>query len=49
MFRAGPYIGLGPEYVKSGDIIIIPIGSRVPFVARRVGDGRYELLGEVFV
>jgi hypothetical protein len=51
-FRAGSYVGLGPEDVEPGDLVVIPLGSRVPFIARNVEGtttAGYQLIGEAFV
>lgn len=46
------FIGLGPDYVQEGDMVVILHGGEIPFVLRPVKDGRpghYELLGETWM
>lgn len=46
------FIGLGPEYVEEGDVVVILYGGKVPFLLRPVEDGRqghYELIGEAYM
>ncbi|KAK6855651.1 hypothetical protein PG995_007802 [Apiospora arundinis] len=44
------YVGLGaPQTLDSGDVVVIPYGSSVPFAMRRVGEESYRLLGEVYL
>ncbi|KAI0098139.1 heterokaryon incompatibility protein-domain-containing protein, partial [Nemania sp. FL0031] len=42
-------IGLGSKLVNSGDEVWVLAGGNVPFVLRRVMDGRYRLLEECYV
>ena len=43
------YIGLGHLSVHVGDQIWVLPGARVPFVFRRLADGRYLLIGEAYI
>ncbi|KAK3949100.1 heterokaryon incompatibility protein-domain-containing protein [Pseudoneurospora amorphoporcata] len=45
-------IGIGPEYVQEGDVVVILHGGKIPFLLRPVKDGRqghYELMGETYM
>ncbi|KAK1774718.1 heterokaryon incompatibility protein-domain-containing protein, partial [Copromyces sp. CBS 386.78] len=45
-------IGLGPEYVQEGGVVVILHGGKIPFLLRPVKDGRqghYELMGETYM
>ncbi|KAI9645303.1 hypothetical protein NHQ30_006038 [Ciborinia camelliae] len=43
------YVGLIPGHSRPGDTIIIILGAVQPFVVRRVGNDRWELIGEAYV
>ena len=43
------YVGLLPAHSKRGDLICIIFGAIVPFVLRKLDNGEYELIGEVYV
>lgn len=43
------YIGLGPLETRVGDTIWIVPGAGVPFVLRPAGNGRFLVIGEVYV
>lgn len=45
----GGYVGLCPSQSEVGDEIFIPIGSHVPLVFRKDGDGFYRVVGEAYV
>ncbi|KAI0426556.1 heterokaryon incompatibility protein-domain-containing protein [Xylaria sp. FL1042] len=45
----GGLIGWVPEETVEGDIVVIPYGSRVPFVVRNVSEGKYRLIGECYI
>ncbi|KAI9770768.1 MAG: hypothetical protein M1840_003018 [Geoglossum simile] len=47
-FKAGDYIGLGPQGIAPGDSVCVLWGCNVPLVLRAVGDA-YILLGPCFV
>jgi len=48
-FRADRQLAIGPLETAEGDLVMIPLGGRVPFVLRQCGSGQYRLLGEAFV
>ncbi len=41
-------MGIGPEFMKENDDIVILFGAKVPFLVRRLGS-RYSLIGECYV
>lgn len=43
------YVGLIPAHSLPGDVVIIIFGAVQPFVVRRVGVDRWELIGEAYV
>ncbi|KAJ4301073.1 hypothetical protein N0V90_003163 [Kalmusia sp. IMI 367209] len=43
------HLGLGPEAMMSGDVVVVLFGGKVPFVLRRVGDEQWKLIGECYV
>jgi hypothetical protein len=43
------YIGTGPCQTKAGDKVVILYGSFLPYVLREHGEGRYLLVGEVYI
>ena len=43
------WIGLAPDHVKEGDVVVLLSGGDVPFVLRRVDDERFVLVGECYV
>jgi len=43
------WIGLGPAAMKSGDVVAILFGCRMPFVLRPSDEGRFMLLGDAYV
>ena len=54
MFRTkGDLLGMGPKSVQEGDEVWAILGAKVPFVLRKVDEGReprrYQLIGEAFV
>jgi len=49
VFRAGEFFGLGPDSLEAGDHVVIPLGSRVPFVVRPIDRDVYVVVGEAFV
>lgn len=42
------YVGLGPEAMLLGDVVVIIAGSTIPFVVRPAGDGNFWLVGECY-
>jgi hypothetical protein len=43
------YLGMGPKYLKDGDLVVIFCGAHIPNIIREVGAGRYELVGDAYV
>lgn len=43
------YLGLGPSAMKSGDIVVILFGLKVPYVLRPIQGGRYQIVGEAYL
>ena len=43
------YMGMGPESVKDGDLVVILFGGNVPYVLRCTGPRCYALVGERYV
>lgn len=41
------YIGLGPEFARPGDKVVVFLGAAIPFVVRAVHD-KFHLLGEAY-
>ncbi|KAI0429835.1 heterokaryon incompatibility protein-domain-containing protein [Xylaria sp. FL1042] len=41
-------MGIGPEFMKENDDVVILFGAKVPFIIRRFGS-RYTLIGECYV
>ncbi|KAH6675831.1 heterokaryon incompatibility protein [Halenospora varia] len=42
------YLGMGPLMTRPGDVIVVLLGARVPYVLRPVGDRKFFLLGEAY-
>lgn len=42
------YVGMGPVTTQPGDIIVVLIGARVPYILRRGQQETYFLLGEAY-
>ncbi|KAH7095536.1 heterokaryon incompatibility protein-domain-containing protein [Paraphoma chrysanthemicola] len=42
------YVGLGPSYMRSGDMIVVLSGGTIPFIIRPVDEGKYRLMGECY-
>lgn len=42
------YVGMGPSYMRPGDVIVVLSGASVPFIARPIGEGRFRFLGECY-
>jgi hypothetical protein len=52
IFRAGDdFLGLGPERLDEGDIVVVLPGGPTPYILRpsSVNQERYELIGECYV
>lgn len=45
----GGYMGLGPPSTRSGDVICILLGAKVPCVLRPVGKGQWRFVGECYL
>ncbi|KAN0099553.1 HET domain containing protein [Hyaloscypha variabilis] len=43
------HLGLGPDNIKPGDVISVLIGNQVPFVLRKIIEGKYQVVGEAYV
>jgi hypothetical protein len=43
------YIGLGPIELQAGDIVVIFMGAKLPYILRRYESSRYRLVGEAYV
>jgi hypothetical protein len=43
------HLGLSSEYILSGDIVAVILGSQVPFVLRPRGEGKYQVISEAYV
>jgi hypothetical protein len=41
------HVGLGPRFTKRGDLLVVLIGAKVPFLLRKHGE-KYRLVGECF-
>ncbi|KAH7068440.1 heterokaryon incompatibility protein-domain-containing protein [Paraphoma chrysanthemicola] len=42
------YVGMGPTYMRPGDIVTVLCGATIPFVIRPVAGGKYRLIGECY-
>ncbi len=45
----GGYIGMAPNAARKGDKVCLLLGCRVPVLLRERDQGRYELIGDVYV
>ncbi|KAH8598609.1 heterokaryon incompatibility protein-domain-containing protein [Bisporella sp. PMI_857] len=43
------YLGLGSEYVEPGDVVVIILGAKMPFVLRKAEGQTFMLIGESYV
>ena len=43
------YLGLGPQYTREGDIMVIIFGADMPYILRKLENGQYMLIGEAYV
>jgi hypothetical protein len=43
------FIGLGPMELQAGDIVVIFMGAKLPYILRRYESSRYRLIGEAYV
>ncbi|ORY17221.1 hypothetical protein BCR34DRAFT_621946 [Clohesyomyces aquaticus] len=42
------YVGMGPSYTSTGDIIVVLAGASIPFIIRPLGEGKYRFLGQCY-
>ncbi|KAF3043794.1 hypothetical protein E8E12_010341 [Didymella heteroderae] len=42
-------LGLGPSVMEGSDEIWIPLGSKMPVILRRYGNGMFKIVGQAFV
>jgi hypothetical protein len=42
------FVGMGPSYMRPGDVIVALSGASVPFVVRPLGKKGFRLLGECY-
>ena len=47
--QEGGYLGVGPPILQKGDRVVILLGGSMPFAIRPTHQGRYRLIGEVYV
>jgi hypothetical protein len=43
------YVGLAPDHVQEGDLIVIFFGGKFPYIIRKTDDGRFIFIGEAYV
>lgn len=43
------YVGAVPTSTRSGDLVSVLPGARVPFILRARSDGKFKLVGEAYV
>ncbi|PKY00584.1 hypothetical protein P168DRAFT_336502 [Aspergillus campestris IBT 28561] len=46
------YVGIGPGDLREGDLVVVLLGARTPFILRETGhgaDGHFEILGDAYV
>jgi hypothetical protein len=43
------YVGLAPLHVQAGDVIVLFVKAKFPYVLRDSGNGTYSLVGEAYV
>jgi len=42
------YVGMGPAYMRPGDVIVVLGGASLPFIVRPAVDGNFRLMGECY-
>ncbi|KAF2744285.1 heterokaryon incompatibility protein [Sporormia fimetaria CBS 119925] len=42
------YVGVGPTYMQPGDEVVVFCGAMIPYVVRRAGEGKWQLIGECY-
>ncbi|KAI2628753.1 heterokaryon incompatibility protein-domain-containing protein [Hypoxylon sp. NC1633] len=45
----GKLMGIGPETMENGDIVVILFGGKVPYVVRQLNQARYLFIGECYI
>ncbi|KAI9768467.1 MAG: hypothetical protein M1840_004876 [Geoglossum simile] len=45
----GAYMGLGPRPMRTGDVVVLLSGLRLPMIARRSSTGQFRLIGPAYV
>ncbi|KAE8454256.1 hypothetical protein EG329_005181 [Mollisiaceae sp. DMI_Dod_QoI] len=43
------YVGLGPNAIKAGDIVVIFLGVKVPYILRKARHHSYQIVGPCYV
>jgi hypothetical protein len=43
------YVGLGPNKMQAGDLVVIFFGSHTPFIIRPCNNGMHRLVGEAYI
>lgn len=43
------YVGLAPDYAKEGDVVVIFLGAKFPYILRKNDDGTHHFVGEAYV
>jgi hypothetical protein len=42
------YVGLGPRYVHSGDLVVVFCGAMLPYIIRPIGGGLFRFIGQCY-
>ncbi|KAF6809796.1 heterokaryon incompatibility protein [Colletotrichum sojae] len=42
-------MGIGPNNMRVGDVVVVLFGGKVPYVLRPLGDGKYSFVGECYI
>ncbi|KAK3985494.1 HET-domain-containing protein [Cladorrhinum sp. PSN332] len=48
-FTSKGHMGMGPPWMKVGDVIAVLIGSETPFIIREICPSRYHLIGQCYL
>jgi hypothetical protein len=43
------YVGLAPVLVQEGDVVVLFLGAKFPYVIRKKNDATYTFIGEAYV
>lgn len=43
------YVGLAPDSAEIGDIMVIFLGAKLPYVLRQTSDSRWRVVGEAYI